>query len=200
MNKSLLTSLILSSLIAAPAFAEQQTFTLGYAQGKISSGDKLKGINFKYNYMFDDQFGLIASLSYLKGDKSGMSDHSIWEPDLLAHGKRDTKYISLLAGPSYKVNDMFNLYALAGWSRTKTDLKATWMNYEGPDASGNPTYSNEGQVKGHTTKNAFAYGLGVQITPAPNWAVDVSYEGSKSSNGFKDKNLNIFNIGVGYSF
>ncbi len=101
---------------------------------------------------------------------------------------------------SYKVNDMFNLYPLVGWSHTKSSESMAWINYDDDDINGNPVYTDEGRTKGSATKNAFTYGLGVQITPIPNWSVDISYEGAKSSNGFKDKNLNIFDIGVGYSF
>lgn len=44
------------------------------------------------------------------------------------------------------------------------------------------------------------YGVGFQVNPMENLAVDIGYEGSSLDAGGKNRSINGFNIGVGYRF
>lgn len=193
MKKVLLLTTLLTALTAPLAMAEQ-TVSVGYSHGKVSNGDSLDGVNVKYRNEVNDQWGWIGSVTYMKGDKKGLRDTTTAAPDILANGKRDTKYYSIMAGPTFRVNDVVSVYGLMGLARTKSDVNADWLNHEG----GN--YVKRGTVSASHKKTALGYGLGAQINPTKNIAIDVAYEGAQSSNALGNKHMNAFSVGVGYRF
>lgn len=193
-KKTKLVWALAAALSAAPALAAGQSATIGYAQGKVSGGDTLRGVNAKYNYELNDRWGVIGSLTYMKGSKSGLTDSTSIAPDILANGERSTKFFSLAAGPSYRLHDKVTAYGLLGVARTKADVSADWMNHE----SG--TYVKRGTVSANAKRTGLSYGGGVQINPTQRYLVDLSYENAPGTNGQQNKRVNSFAIGLGCRF
>ncbi|WP_409309235.1 Ail/Lom family outer membrane beta-barrel protein [Pectobacterium sp. B1J-3] len=171
------TTLLFSTLIACimgmSAAQATQTISLGYAQAKEDYFKDLKGITAKYHYQGDSALGVIGSLTYVSDKKT----------EYYQNESSDTyrfKYYSLMAGPSYRFNDIVSIYGMAGIGYGKS----SWE--EGDE------YRESGSKK----KSSFAYGAGIQITPIENWAIDIGYEGTK----IYDTRVDGFNVGVGYRF
>ncbi|MCK9782685.1 MULTISPECIES: Ail/Lom family outer membrane beta-barrel protein [Proteus] len=155
--------------------ALDNTLSVGYAHSSIKvSDDKFddnpKGINFKYNHEFDNDWGVIGSLTYTK---LTYNYYGRWGKI----GSTEIDYVSLTAGPSYRFNDYFSAYGLIGLGHVNQDDKFYYSNDE---------YS----------KTSMAYGLGLQVNPIPNVAIDASYEYSK----FDDAKFGTWVLGVGYRF
>ncbi|MBJ7223330.1 Ail/Lom family outer membrane beta-barrel protein [Brenneria sp. L3-3C-1] len=173
------TTLLLSALAACgmgmSVAHAAQTISLGYAQANVDGFKDLKGITAKYHYQGTSPVGIIGSFTYL----SGKDDY--YDSEFNSNDSFKVKYYSLMAGPSYRFNDLVSIYGLAGIGHGKIDWK---YNY-GPFVE-----------SGSEDESRFAYGLGIQITPAVNWAIDIGYEGTK----IDDAKIDAFNIGVGYRF
>ncbi|CPR15325.1 Ail/Lom family outer membrane beta-barrel protein [Brenneria goodwinii] len=171
------TTLLISALTAfgmgMSVANATQTVSLGYAQAKVDDFKDLKGITAKYHYQGDSAVGIIGSFTYLGAKQT----------DYYPNSSNDTykfKYYSLMAGPSYRFNDIVSVYGLAGIGYGKS----SW---------------EEGDVmrqSGSEKKTSFAYGFGVQVAPVENWVIDVGYEGTK----IFDARADSFNVGVGYRF
>lgn len=175
-NKKLLAlSVVLAAMgESAIAQADTHTISLGYSHGKVTDFKNIRGATAKYHYQPDGSLGFIGSLTYMSGDKKFNVDGD--------KGKDQRKYFSLLVGPSYRVNEFVSLYGLAGVAHGN-------IKRSGTDAGGdNISYKDK--------KSGFAYGAGVQISPAANWSIDLGYEGAKT----KGTKINGFNIGLGYRF
>ncbi|MGR5283514.1 Ail/Lom family outer membrane beta-barrel protein [Photobacterium damselae] len=94
------------------------------------------------------------------------------------------KETSFLFGPSYRFNKYINTYAMIGISRHHYKI-----------------YETDFEI--NKKKNAFAYGIGVQINPVDNFAIDLSYQASNVKLGnpvvgkiYSDTLV----LGVGYKF
>lgn len=173
------TTLLLSTLIACAmgmsAAQATQTVSLGYAQAKVDNFKDPKGITAKYHYQGDSALGIIGSFTYL-GAKEDYYDR-----DFNSNDTTKIKYYSLMAGPSYRFNDVVSVYGLAGVGHGKVDWKYDYG-----------AFADSGSEK----ETRFAYGAGIQITPVANWAIDIGYEGTK----IYETRVDGFNIGVGYRF
>ncbi|WP_291972286.1 Ail/Lom family outer membrane beta-barrel protein [Candidatus Symbiopectobacterium sp.] len=168
-------AVVLSAMsVCVIAKADTHTLSLGYSQGKLTDFKNLHGVTAKYHYQPDGPLGFISSLTYMGGSKD--------VDDLGENARLRVKYYSLLVGPSYRVNEFVSLYGLAGVSH----FKGKYSETNGVDANSSQNHKESG----------FAYGAGVQISPAANWSIDLGYEGSKSEHT-KTKG---FNIGLGYRF
>lgn len=191
MNKLSILAILLSSVAFSPlASADNQTVTLGYAQSKVQDFKDIKGVNLKYRYEWDSSYSLITSFTYMSGkqDSSYLADKDIMN----AHSK--LTYYSLSVGPAYRFNDFISLYGLIGVNYSKGESRTHWNNYE----SG--SYRDMGDFTYTGKKASLMYGVGLQINPASNWAVDVGYEGSSFNDDVYTRSINGFNIGVGYRF
>ncbi|HFW4799698.1 TPA: Ail/Lom family outer membrane beta-barrel protein [Salmonella enterica subsp. diarizonae serovar 60-67:z35:-] len=150
-----------------------------------------KGVNLKYRYEFDDNWGVIGSFTYAREKYDGhinVNDPSAGD-SLNGKGSIKGRYFSLLAGPTYRINDYVSGYAMIGLANSKIEYSADYAYKAGGD-TGSGSYSED------RNKTSFAYGLGLQINPFKNIAIDVAYEGSGSG----DWNTSGFNVGVGYKF
>lgn len=178
MNRNLFISatvLAISTLSFNVHAALDNTLSVGYAQSSIKiDGDKFaddpKGINFKYNHEFDNNWGVIGSLTYTKLTYDFYGYYG-------KLGSTEINYVSLTAGPSYRFNDYFSAYGLIGLGHAKQEDK--FYDYYGE--------YNETSV---------AYGVGLQVNPIPNLAIDASYEYSK----LDDAKFGTWVLGVGYRF
>ncbi|EJA5988923.1 Ail/Lom family outer membrane beta-barrel protein [Salmonella enterica] len=150
-----------------------------------------KGVNLKYRYEFDDNWGVIGSFTYAWEKYDGhinANDPSDGD-SVNAKGSIKGNYFSLLAGPAYRINDYVSGYAMIGLANSKIKYSADYA-YKAGGSMGSGSYSED------RNKTSFAYGVGLQFNPFKNIAIDVAYEGSGSG----DWNTNGFNVGVGYSF
>ncbi|MDX5629928.1 MULTISPECIES: Ail/Lom family outer membrane beta-barrel protein [unclassified Brenneria] len=172
------TALLFSALVACgmgmSVANAAQTVSLGYAQAKVDDFKDLKGITAKYHYQGDSALGIIGSFTYVSAKETEYYQNSLND-----HYK--FKYYSLMAGPSYRFNDIVSIYGLSGIGYGKS----SWE--EGDIVS---------RRSGSENKSSFAYGFGVQIAPTDNWVIDAGYEGTK----IYDTRADGFNIGVGYRF
>ena len=186
MKKSILSTLLLSCVLAGSAYADNHSLSIGYAQSKVQDFKNIRGVNLQYRYEFDAPVSVLGSFSYMKGDESQEAHfygHSIKE-------QVDAKYYSVLIGPAYRVNDNVSLYALGGMAHVKADGKSSWDWSDG----------TVDVASGSKSATSFAYGVGVIINPMENVSLNVGYEGTKVHLAGSDYSINGFNIGVGYRF
>lgn len=171
-----LSALLITMGAASMANAETQTLSLGYSHASVDGFSDIDGLTAKYHYQTENPLGIIGSFTYMGGDE----DRNYGAGD---YGKEKVKYYSLMAGPSYRFNELVSIYGLLGVARGKVD----WHYRNAADG-----YYGAGSE----SKTDFAYGAGIQIAPAANWTIDAGYEGSKIDR----VKVNGFNIGVGYRF
>ncbi|EBU9317221.1 Ail/Lom family outer membrane beta-barrel protein [Salmonella enterica subsp. enterica serovar Muenchen] len=173
-----------SGISMANAAQLQNTASIGYAYSHIKDFGNLNGLNLSYRYEFTPEWGVIGSFSWLTGKDNFRAGDG---EDVSRFHDRLDEY-SLLAGPTYRINDYVSLYGQVGVALGRVKENSYY-----PD---NYTESSS------ATKTAFAYGAGVQFNPVENIAVTLGYEGSsfKSGNGTDSFSPNGFNIGVGYRF
>ncbi|WP_034944118.1 Ail/Lom family outer membrane beta-barrel protein [Erwinia oleae] len=168
------------TLTPCATFAGDHTVTLGYSHIKASNLPATKGATVKYRYEWDSPISVIGSLTYARGD-----DEQRYGYDNTAYAKDKVTYASLMMGPAWRVNDYVSLYGLVGVARAKEQFSYK-ETYYGSHVAYNAT----------ATETKAAWGLGVQINPWENVAIDIGYEGAK----FEQVKANGFNVGVGYRF
>ncbi|MGL5423315.1 MAG: Ail/Lom family outer membrane beta-barrel protein [Serratia fonticola] len=191
MKALLMTSALVATLgLSSLAHAAQQTVSLGYAQSKVQDLHNINGVNLKYRYEWDSPVSVIGSFTYMSGNDN---DSYLLARDIIDN-KVDIKYYSLSVGPAYRFNEFVSVYGLLGFNRNKVDYSSSWTNYE----SG--SYRYMGTETGNINKTSLMYGVGLQINPIENVAVDIGYEGSSLDDGSKSHDINGFNIGIGYRF
>lgn len=175
-NFLLSTSILVVSTLSFNAYATlENTVSIGYAKSKLKVdedliNDNLKGINLKYNHEVANDWGVISSFSYAKNKSDGY-DHWGYA------GTSKISYYSLTAGPSYRLNNYVSAYGLMGLGYFHEDFH----------------YYDEREKE---NKISMAYGLGVQVNPITNLAIDVSYEYSK----LYDIDFTTWVVGIGYRF
>lgn len=111
MNKFLLAGSVGIALLSAsvsPVWADDNTgtFSLGYAQSHTNHAGTLRGIRLANNYEMSPDWGLTTSFSWLNGSQRYSDNNN--------NGRVTTRYYSLLAGPSWKINNQFSLYSQVG--------------------------------------------------------------------------------------
>lgn len=177
------SSLFFSTNVMA---TNEQTISLGYSQAKIED-IKLNGVNLNYNYELNNNWGIVGSFTWMKGDKYYAEEQD--NDGFTSSAKADVKYISLLAGPSYRINNYASLYGLVGIAKTKLDNQ---------DYGTDDDYIESSYWKYKST--GIAWGAGIQLNPINNLAINIGYEGTKfNENDLKSK-INGFNVGIGYRF
>lgn len=180
LNKTLKLALLVTTTVVTSSsiFADDHTFSLGYAQSKISDID-LKGVNAQYRYEWNSPLSLVSSISYLKGDLSEQDGSDIY--------KTDIKYFTYMMGPAYRFNDYVSVYATTGISNIK--LKSTEIV-----GTSSPEIKNNSQTE-------LAYGAGVIVNPTQNFAINVGYEGTSFKQAEEKRlKLNGWNVSLGYRF
>ncbi|MBI0566174.1 Ail/Lom family outer membrane beta-barrel protein, partial [Pectobacterium parmentieri] len=69
---------------------------------------------------------------------SGKKDYNQRAIGFSSHESDDVKYYSLMAGPSYQLNDIVSVYGLAGLGHAKVDNS---RHYTSSSVSGSESYS-----------------------------------------------------------
>jgi attachment invasion locus protein len=177
-NKLLLPiAAIFLSITAFNASATlKNTLSIGYAQSQIKiDGDKVdedpKGFNIKYDRKIDNGFGIIGSFVY------NNKKYNCQDEDGKNTEHSDVSYYLISGGPSYRFNEYINAYGLIGTSVFNVNYKDIYEEHR-------------------ENKVSISYGLGLQINPIPNVAIDASYEYSK----LDDLKFGTWVLGVGYRF
>ncbi|EFG3652043.1 Ail/Lom family outer membrane beta-barrel protein, partial [Escherichia coli] len=118
------------------------------------------------------------------------ADHTrkIKNPAASARTDIRANYWSLLAGPSWRVNQYMSLYAMAGMgvAKVSADLKIK----DNINSSGGFSESNS------TKKNSLAWAAGAQFNLNESVTLDVAYEGSGSG----DWRTSGITAGIGLKF
>ncbi|ELD4018673.1 Ail/Lom family outer membrane beta-barrel protein [Salmonella enterica] len=160
------------------------------------SADKYRdpnGVNLKYRYEFDDNWGVISSFTYAWGNYSARANASANVSDIPVNvnlnGKIKARYYGIDVGPTYRFNDYVSAYVMGGIAHSKYDLDGS-LSVHAADQS------RTGSLSESKSKTAFSYIAGLQFNPIKDVAIDVAYEGSGSG----DWKTNGFNVGIGYSF
>ncbi|WP_346826246.1 Ail/Lom family outer membrane beta-barrel protein [Serratia inhibens] len=191
MKTLVIASMVISTLgLSAAAHAGQSTLTAGYAQSKVQDFKNINGVNLKYRYEWDSPISVISSFTYMSGDQS--ESYSVYRDRIDNHA--EVKYYSLSVGPAYRINPYISVYGLLGLNYNKVDYKSSWHNYA------YNTYEYMGEESGNQKKTSLMYGVGFQVNPIENLAIDVGYEGSRLDVDGRNLSINGFNIGVGYRF
>lgn len=156
-----------------------------------------QGINIRYRYEITDDFGVITSFTWTRSLTNSQTfidvqsaDHTrkIKNPAASARTDIRANYWSLLAGPSWRVNQYMSLYAMAGMgvAKVSADLKIK----DNINSSGGFSESNS------TKKNSLAWAAGAQFNLNESVTLDVAYEGSGSG----DWRTSGITAGIGLKF
>lgn len=187
MKKQLLSALLITGLFSissANAHDDLQfgktTLSAGYSQIKMEGQNPMHGGVISLRQELNKQFGILATTTYAQN-----------EYDLNKSVKRvlkdiNTRYYSVMTGPTLRLNDYFSVYAVAGISQ---------IQFKNIDKS----ESNKNKIK----KNAFSWGAGIMINPTEVLSISLGYENSryKFSEIAKDKMIiDGFIANVGYRF
>lgn len=114
-----------------------------YAQNKVQGFKNFKGFNIKFCYEWNSPVKVITSFTYMDGSDDYFylvaSDRSATHAEM--------KYLSLAAGPAYRLSGIISLYGLIGAHYNKVNHNNHWQYYEGDH------YENMGNTSGknHST-------------------------------------------------
>ncbi|MCT7051592.1 Ail/Lom family outer membrane beta-barrel protein, partial [Salmonella enterica] len=105
-------------------------------------------------------------------------------------GHIKSRYLNIMAGPTYRFNDYVSLYGMVGVANNRIEgsYDKNDHGYYGSAIS----YDHENNDQRATNAS---YSVGVQTNPFANVVFDVAYEGSAGS-----LRTNGFNVGLGYKF
>lgn len=160
------------------------SLSMGYEQGHVNGIGSLKGPNLKLQLNSDYPFGAMFSATALrdKWDTKQFSGGKKKGNEGSENNKTKVEYYSLMAGPTIRINEKANLYALAGISGSR--------------------FKNNGKVNEvKNRKNGrFAYGAGLTATFYDNLVVTAGFEGSRINVKGKDEFLNAAVANIGYQF
>ncbi|EKK3319521.1 Ail/Lom family outer membrane beta-barrel protein [Salmonella enterica] len=163
----------------------------GQARADIDKYQNLNGFNIKYRYELDDIWGVIGSLTYAWGNFDGNYNLSHSQDAYYSSkGHIKSKYLSVMAGPSYRFNDYASVYGMIGVANNQIKSSYSWddHSYYGSALSHGSGSKNE-------NKTNVAYSVGLQTNPVENVVIDVAYEGATGA-----LNSSGFTLGVGYRF
>ncbi len=181
MKKLVVISTLLLPLIYSPnILAKQHSFHLGYT-GYDFSNKLFSGINASYRYEFEDKLGVFTTISWVNGKSSFLEQYNFNE--ITVDKKFD--YISLLSGPSLRVNAYLSIYGALGFHfLTSNEFKKT---------------SAHGITEINSSRG-LAWGGGFLINPIDSVSIHLGYEGSRTLLKRKEEVVKGFNIGIGYRF
>lgn len=187
MNKKLLSALFIIGLSSASYVNasdnlqfDKVTLSAGYAQMKIEHLNPMHGASFSFRQELNQQLGIIATVTYAQ------NEYDLDSPIQKVLTDINTRYYSVMAGPTLRLNDFISVYGVAGVSQIK---------FKNIDTS---TFSKT-QIK----KNAFSWGAGLTINPIEMLSISVGYENSRyKMNELEDNKLIMdgFITNIGYRF
>lgn len=194
-NKSNFFSILFSiaCFFNSNVFADQKTIFINHANTNFPEAMQfknepfkttqkyLKGINLQYYYEWDKNLGFMTSGTYsYNTSMSIITDNNV--------------YKSVLVGPTYRWNEFFSFYAIAGLAHTRHYLKTFYYN----EYDTKSKYLMDKEVMNN--KHSFSYGIGMIINPVKKLSINLGYERTNLHIGRYDGNINGFIFGLGYSF
>jgi len=204
----ILSPIIASALLNSPAMAydthTRHTISLGYQGGNIKDYGNVQGYNFKFQYETSAKWGVLGSIALLENTQHGeysrcefyhkicsmRKSKKIIEEYKLEHRlDRNAEYYSVLIGPSYRINERFSVFAMAGMSHTKVDNSLRF----GPDHKSK-------EKNGSESSNQFAYAAGVKFDVTEKVVIAIGYEGSQAAFNKEKHPMSSGFLNVGYRF
>ncbi|AIJ07355.1 Opacity protein LomR and related surface antigens [Edwardsiella anguillarum] len=181
MKKMLVMPLIAAGfMVSTLALAETQTVSLGYAHIRPQEEKALNGAILGYQYEFDNDWGVLGNVTFAKGGRKETDDFA----------KGDFKYYSLMAGPTYRINEYISVYGQLGLAYFNAKFEANYDDGYSEHSSASVT--------------ALGWGAGFIVNPMDNLAITVGYEGSRfnfnGDNEGSKASTNGFNVSLGYRF
>ncbi|EJH2172688.1 Ail/Lom family outer membrane beta-barrel protein [Salmonella enterica] len=163
----------------------------GKSGSNIDRYKNLNGFNIKYRYELTEEWGIISSFTYAQESFDGnyhLNESS--DKYYASSGHIKSRYLNIMAGPTYRFNDYVSLYGMVGVANNRIEgsYDKNDHGYYGSVIS----YDHENNVQRATNAS---YSLGMQTNPFDNVVFDVAYEGSAGS-----LRTNGFNVGLGYKF
>ncbi|WP_336879632.1 Ail/Lom family outer membrane beta-barrel protein [Providencia rettgeri] len=177
MKKLALAVVTVSTLLGSSVvMADTDSIYAGYARVKPQYDKALNGFTLGYQHEFMSGWGLMTNFTYAKGDRKETEEDA----------SANIKYYSLMTGPSYRINDYIGLYGQLGLAHIK--------------AKGSAHYEDGYTEHFSQSKSALAWGAGIIVNPADNFAITAGYEGSHFSVDDDKVSTNGFNVTAGYRF
>ncbi|HGJ5874766.1 Ail/Lom family outer membrane beta-barrel protein [Arsenophonus apicola] len=152
----------------------------------------LGGAFMRYRYEINDEWGVIGSIAYSTKDykATARADKNDKKDRMHATGKVTGDYVSLMVGPTYRVNEYVSLYGLIGGAYKKASYESNSQEFRDNKLVNSAKYSNS------DNKTQLAYGVGMQVNFWQGATLDVGYERSGSGEWKTDA----FTVGLGYKF
>ncbi|MEQ4924612.1 Ail/Lom family outer membrane beta-barrel protein [Proteus hauseri] len=163
MRKQLLSALFITSIISIPTVQAhddiklgKSTLSAGYAQIKPEGQNPMHGGSISFRQELNQQFGLVVTGTYAQ------KEYDFDKPAKEILKNVDTRYYSVMAGPTLRLNDFISVYGTAGISQIQM------KNIHGKDIK-------QEKIK----KNAFSWGAGLMINPVEMVSISIGYENSR---------------------
>ncbi len=171
------------------ANAAEHSLSLGYSQAKMDSV-KFHGAEIKYRFEWGSPWSVIGAFSYQTERRGFMDDNQ----GGIFDGSTRVSAGALMAGPAWRFNEFFSLYAMAGLNKVK--MHQQWKLKQ----SGNSGTQATEQYTDTFHHLAPVVSVGTQINPLSSVVVDLSYAVSRPKvyNGHSD--LSVIGLGVGVKF
>lgn len=200
----MIACILLSSQAMAYDTHNYHTLSLGLQKGNIKDYGDIQGLNFKFQYESSSRWGVVGSITTLNNDQqdeyracqrynkkcSPKQNQKYIEKYKLKHRlDRNAEYYSALIGPSYRIDERFSVFAMAGVSHTKVDNSLKL----GPD-------HKSLQKNGSDSSNQFAYAAGLKFDATRKIAIAIGYESSQATFNKQKHRVRSEFIDVGYRF
>lgn len=149
-----------------------------YADGYSGAG----GVSARYRYEISDDWGFIGSFAYSKTNYSSSLILNVDNTTSKFKHDANGEYMSLMIGPTYRLNDYLSVYGLVGFGYKNANFDLEVTKY------GKRSFSR--------SETDLAYGVGMQLNIYKDITLDAGYEQSGSG----DWKTNAWTIGIGYKF
>lgn len=176
MKKIALLALTGAMIFATAAMADNSTLTMGYVESVSDEGiyDRGQGINVKFHHdLADKPYGFVASATFTMADEAKQLS--------ALDAEMESKYHSLMVGPSVRVLPDLAFYGLVGGAS---------INASTGGALGSADVNELG----------WNYGVGMKFNPMPNIAIDLHYEESHFDMPMMNNDMKSLSFGAGFVF
>ena len=163
MKKQLLSTLFIAGLFSATTTQaheniklDKTTLSAGYAQIKPEGQNPMHGSSISLRQELNQQFGIVVTGTYAQ------KEYDLNKPVKEFLKDVNTRYYSVMVGPTLRLNDFVSIYGTAGISQIQM------KNLNGQEIK-----------KERVKKNAFSWGAGLMINPVDMVSISIGYENSR---------------------
>lgn len=183
------------TLIASMVYSDFKKASDGFRV--TGASDKpLYGINLKHYYEAGDRLGVMFSVLYSKNGTSKRAESG-------SQFSFNTQYLSLSAGPAWRINPYVSVYGLVGASSLRSDLEYRTPSQRKVRKKSKRRLRAKPRSRGsihHVHEFSSDYGLvggvGVQFNLSKNLVLDTSWEYS----WLRNNRISSWGMGLGYRF